>query len=125
MRSVIAEQLVLRRTSAIDPVGMTLRSRGGKEVVMAVEAGSPAAAAGVRVGDVLLAVGARAVLSVEQVKPLQEVAKPGHLVALWRDVISVGCSDRSRPRSGDRSQSLCIIGFAATLAPISIALRTA
>ena len=67
---IAAEQLVIRRERSTDPIGIQLRSKGGKEVVVAVEAGSAAERAGVQVGDVLLAVGKHAALSIEQVSRL-------------------------------------------------------
>ena len=70
VQPIAAEQLVIRRERSTDPIGIQLRSKGGKEVVVAVEAGSAAERAGVQVGDVLLAVGKHAALSIEQVSRL-------------------------------------------------------
>ena len=64
---VLAQQLVLTRPSASAAIGMHLVTKGGKEVVADVEPGLAAERAGVRTGDVILAVGRTAALSVEQV----------------------------------------------------------
>ena len=62
-RPIAAVELLLQRPTAASPLGISITTKSGKELVVDVEWGSPAAIGGVRPGDVLLAIGGEAVLS--------------------------------------------------------------
>ena len=66
-RPLVASSVTLGPTFAENsPIGLQLRHVDGLETVGGVELGSPADLAGLRVGDVVLAVGGKAALSIEQ-----------------------------------------------------------
>ena len=107
---------------------MSLATRGGQEVVRGVEHGSPAEAAGVRPGDILLAAGGEAALNLRQVAAAlrHSAADPGDagpdavrlLVGRPRPgLISIGDDDPSPYASTSASRTGSPAAANATTAP--------
>ena len=67
---VLGVEVVVHRADDTQPLGLSIRSRGGRESVQEVVSESPAAAAGLLAGDVLLAIDGVAVLNTAHVAKL-------------------------------------------------------
>ena len=67
---VLGVEVIVHRADDTQPLGLSIRSRGGRESVQEVVSDSPAAAAGLLAGDVLLAIDGVAVLNTAHVAKL-------------------------------------------------------